>query len=252
MKPIQIENAWTHIERCQNCAIRHLVLFSDLQHKDFDYIHKPIDELQYNLGAIIYKQNEEMQFVFTIRSGLVKLVQKLADGSYRIVRILGQGDLLGIESLNHQLTEHTAITLDDVDLCRIPHSVITSLQHNSPRLHKSLLSRWQQTLAMADLWITQLSTGKIKFRVARLLLFLEKKSLTDSFFMPTCEDIGSMLGITTESVSKVTAEFKRNQWLFILKNNRARLNVKELKQLSHKAPPSSQGNIVAKPSNGGK
>ena len=231
MKAIQIEKAWTNVERCHNCAIRHLVLFSDLQHKDFDHIHKPIDELQYKLGSVIYKQNEELEFVYTIRSGLVKLVQKLPDGSDRIVRILGQGCLLGIESLNHKLTKHMAISMDHVDLCRIPHSVITSLQHNSPRLHQSLIARWQENLSMADLWITQLSTGKIKYRVARLLLLLDKKSVDDSFFMPTREDMGLMLGTTTESVSKVTAEFNRNQCLIISKKKRATLDVKELNQL---------------------
>ena len=233
MKDIQIKNAWSDVERCHNCAIRHLVLFSDLHHKDFDHIHKPIDEMQFKMGAIIYKQNEEMEFVYTIRSGLVKLIQNLPDGKDRIVRILGQGDLLGIESLNHKLTKHMAISMDNVDLCRIPNSVITSLQHNSPRLHKSLIDRWQENLAMADLWITQLSTGKIKYRVARLLLLLAKKSVKDSFFMPTREDIGLMLGATTESVSKVTAEFKRNQWLMISKSNEATLDAEELHELCH-------------------
>jgi len=231
MHKIQIKQAWTDVERCQNCAIRHLVLFSDLQLKDFEHIHKPIDEIQYKLGDVVYNQNEDMQFVYTIRSGLVKLVQNLPGGRVRIVRILGKGDLLGIESLNSQLTEHTAISLDKVDLCRIPHSVITSLQYNSPRLHKALIVRWQKTLAMADLWITQLSTGKIKCRVARLLLLLDKKYESESFLMPTREDIGLMLGITTESVSKTTAEFKRKQWLIISKDNRATLDVKALDHL---------------------
>lgn len=74
MKEAQIIKLWTDIERCHNCAIRHLVLFSDLQHKDFDHIHKPIDELQHQLGSIIYKQNEAMEFVYTIRSGLVHII----------------------------------------------------------------------------------------------------------------------------------------------------------------------------------
>ncbi len=231
MHKIQIKQAWTEVERCQHCAIRHLVLFSDLQRKDFELIHKPIDEIEYKLGDVIYKQNETMQFVYTIRSGLVKLVQSLPGGRPRIVRILGQGDLLGIESLNNQQTKHMAISLDKVDLCRIPHSVITSLQYNSPRLHKSLIVRWQKTLAMADFWITQISSGKIKCRVARLLLLLDKKSEGENFLMPTREDIGLMLGITTESVSKTTAEFKRQQWLMISKDNRATLDVKALEQL---------------------
>ncbi|MCP3851235.1 MAG: Crp/Fnr family transcriptional regulator [Gammaproteobacteria bacterium] len=231
MKDIQIKNAWTGVENCNNCAIRNQVLFSDLQKDDFDHIHKPIEEIQYGPGITIYEQDEIVENVYTIRSGLVKLIQSLPDGKSRIVRILGQGDLLGIESLHQQYTQHYAITLENVDVCRIPHSVISSLQHNSTRLHASLLSRWQETINIADLWITQLSTGKIKYRVARILLFLDEKTIGHHFFMPTREDIGAMLGITTESVSKVTAEFKRKQWLTISKDNQAEINATELKKL---------------------
>ncbi len=231
MKTLQIQKIWSNLERCQHCAIRHLVLFSDLQQSDFNYIHKPIEEMYFKTGSSIYNQHKTMEYVYTIRSGLVKLVQKLPNNSSRIVRILGQGDLLGIESLNQKHTYHTAICMDEVELCRIPHSAIISLQKNSPRLHQSLIARWQENLAMADLWITQLSTGKIKYRVARLLILLLQKSKKDAFFMPTREDIGLMLGITTESVSKVTAEFKRNKWLKISRNNYATLDIEPLKQL---------------------
>ncbi|MCU7835029.1 MAG: Crp/Fnr family transcriptional regulator [gamma proteobacterium symbiont of Taylorina sp.] len=228
MKTTQIGNAWKGAERCENCAIRHLVLFSDLQKSDFDQIHQPIDDISYKPGSIVYGQSDHMEFVYTIRSGLVKLVQYLPDGNLRIVRILGQGELLGIESLNTQVAEHKAITLDPVQLCRIPHSVITLLQQNSPGIHNALIARWQKMLNMADLWITQLSTGKIRTRVSRLLLLLSKNSLDDTFYMPTREDIGNILGITTESASKVTAEFKRNGWLKLLENNHAQVDENKL------------------------
>jgi len=228
MKTTQIRNAWKGVEHCENCAIRHLVLFSDLQQVDFDQIHLPIDDIHFKPGTVIYNQNDDIDYVYTIRSGLVKLVQYLPDGTLRIVRVLGQGELLGIECLNTQITEHKAITLDNVQLCRIPHAVIDRLQKNSPRIHNALIGRWQNMLSMADLWVTQLSTGKIRSRVARLLLLLSEKSVDGQMFMPTREDIGNILGITTESASKVTAEFKRNGWLTLLENNRARINEKQL------------------------
>lgn len=229
MKKTQINNAWQGSERCENCSIRHLVLFSDLQQSDFDQIHLPIGDVAYDPGSTIYEQGEHIEHVFTIRSGLVKLVQHLPDGKLRIVRILGQGELLGIESLDSQRAEHQAISLNQVQLCRIPHSVVSSLQQNSPRIHGALMERWKKTITMADLWITQLSTGKIKSRVARLLLLLKQNSQDeDSFYMPTREDIGNILGITTESASKVTAEFKRNGWLKLLANNQAWVDESQL------------------------
>lgn len=221
MKRITIENAWRGAERCKNCAIRHLVLFADLDHPDFDRIHYPIDDIEYPPGTRIYMQGEDMPFVYTVRSGLIKLIQQLPNGDYRIVRLLGQGDLVGLESLNGQPSGHEAITMDHVKVCRIPRSVIETLRRDTPRLHDQLIERWQKALNSADQWITHLSTGNAKVRVARLLLLLDNASEDDSFFLPTRDDMGAMLGITTESASKATAEFRRNSWLRPLPHNRA-------------------------------
>jgi len=224
----QIEKAWQGAERCKNCAVRHLVLFADLQHEDFDRIHHPIDDVEVKPGTRLYLQGSEMPFVYTIRTGLVKLEQHLANGDRRIVRILGQGDLAGLESLNGQPADHEAVTLDHVRVCRIPRSVIESLRRDTPRLHDALIRRWQKALSGADNWITRLSTGNTRRRVAQLLLLLDKNSEEDCFFLPTREDMGAMLGITTESASKATAEFRRNEWLKPQGQNRAWIDAKAL------------------------
>lgn len=221
MKTLQIENAWRGSERCKNCAIRHLVLFADLQQEDFDRIHHPIDDIEYAPGNRLYHQGDELPFVYTVRSGLIKLVQRLPNGDRRIVRLLSQGDLAGLETLNGQVADHDAITLDHARVCRIPRSVIEALRRDTPRLHNALMQRWQRALSGADNWITRLSTGNSRERVARLLLLLDQNSDDDSFFLPTRSDIGAMLGITTESASKATAEFRRNGWLRLMDNSRA-------------------------------
>ena len=228
MQTIKVGNSWDDAERCKSCGIREIVLFSDLKLSDFNKIHQPIDDVLYQSDSAIYEQSESIPFVYTIRSGLVKLIQYLDDGNYRIVRILGQGDLLGIESLNQQYTAHQAVTMGNVQLCCIPHSVINTLHHDTPRLHSALIEKWQDTIAKADRWITHLSTGKVKTRVIRLLLLLAETSKGETFFMPSREDIGSMLGITTESASKVTAELKRRGILKILKSHQVNVDIKQL------------------------
>ena len=230
MKNRTIENAWRGAERCKNCAIRHLVLFSDLTHDDFDRIHHPIDDIKFKPGSRIYLQGDEMPFVYTVRSGLIKLVQHLPNGDRRIVRILSQGDLAGLENLDGQPASHEAVTMDHVRVCRIPRSIIASLKRDTPRLHDALLQRWQKALSGAENWITRLSTGNAKSRVARLLLLLDENSEDDSFFLPTREDMGAMLGITTESASKMTAGFRRNGLLKPLQDHRACIDANELKK----------------------
>lgn len=228
MKQLKIESAWKGAERCKNCAIRHLVLFADIKQDQFDHLHLPIDDLEFEPGHRIYLQGDSIPFVYTIRSGLVKLVQRLPNGDRRIVRLLGQGDLAGLEGLEGQPMDHDAITMDHVTVCRIPKSVIETLRRDTPELHNALMQRWQKALSNANKWITRLSTGNSRERVARLLLILDETSGDDTFFLPTRDDMGAMLGITTESASKATAEFKRKEWLKPLKHNRAWIDSERL------------------------
>ena len=224
MKRTQIESAWHGAARCKNCAIRHLVLFADVKQEVFDHMHLPIDDIEYQPGHRIYLQGDILPFAYTIRSGMIKLVQRLPNGDTRIVRILGQGDLAGLESLDGSAMDHDAISMDHVKVCRIPKSVIEMLKRDSPEIHSALLQRWQKALTSANNWITRLSTGTSKARVARLLMLLHETSEDDSFFLPVREDMGDMLGLTTESVSKATAEFKRQGLLIEVHKQRACIN----------------------------
>jgi len=67
--------------------------------KDFSLIHRPIDDLSYPAGAYLYRQGSQGINLFTLRSGLVKLVQYLSDGTQRIVRLLHPGTIAGLDSL---------------------------------------------------------------------------------------------------------------------------------------------------------
>ena len=82
-----------------------------------------------------------------------------------------------------------------------------------PELHDELLSRWQRALNEADAWLTELSTGSARQRVARLLLRLSKQNDQRLCYLFSREDMGSMLGVTTETASRTIAEFKRQKLL---------------------------------------
>ena len=232
MQQPDIRAAWRGAERCRSCAIRHLVLFADLQQSDFDSIHQPIDDLEPAEGEALYRQGDQGASVFTIRSGLVKLIQRLPNGDRRIVRLLRQGDVAGLERTMDQPAEHDAIALAGVSVCRIPLSVVAALARDTPNLHRQLLQRWQRALSEADLWITHLSTGKALVRVARLLLYLQQSCAAEQFYLPTRDDMGAMLGVTTESASKAVAELRRRGLLVVEGSNRGRIAIDGLQAIA--------------------
>ena len=229
-KTVTLHSAWTGEADCRNCQLRNTVLFSGLEEDDFEKIHQPIDQYVMPPGSYLYRMGEKANHMYTVRSGSFKLVQYLPDGSQRIVRLARTTDITGLEALLDQDYQHDAIALQPSEVCKLPVPVIKKLSSENPNLHKELLNRWNLALTEADAWLTHLSTGSAKQRIARLLLHVfNNPDLSYPLF--SREDIGSMLAITTETSSRIIAEFKRKKLLVETAPQLYRLNVEELEAI---------------------
>lgn len=208
-KPTKSEDAWKGEADCMNCTIRESVLFSKLEESVFGRLHQPIEQITVDAGSTLYRSGQLGTQLYTLHHGLIKLVQYLPDGSQRIVRLTRDTDLIGLEALLGQTYQHDAIALQNCKLCMLPVQIVKQLGAENPALHTELLNRWQQALNEADSWLTELSTGSARQRVARLLLRLGRQNEDHSCTLFSREDMGSMLGVTTETASRTIAEFRR-------------------------------------------
>ncbi|MBP2299868.1 Crp/Fnr family transcriptional regulator [Azospirillum picis] len=222
--------AWRGLANCRGCGIRETALFADLTEADFGLIHLPIDEFTVAPGAALYHVGDEPSALYTVRSGLVKLVQYLPTGGQRIVRLLRPGDTAGLEAALGEPYRHTAVAIHPVLTCRIPRAVIQRLSDETQHLHQQLMRRWHRAVERADAFLVELGTGSARARVARLILTLADGREECDFFGR--EDVGAVLGITTETASRVVAELKRQDLLTELRPNRFRCDVAALRALA--------------------
>ena len=232
MKSIPVKKAWQGEADCRHCMVRNSALFAGLTEADFGKIHQPIDDIAVPVHGLLYRTGEHGSSVYTLRSGILKLVQYLPDGSQRIVRLLKDADTVGLEALIGQPYQHDAVALSPLEVCRIPVEIVERLSQQSPELHRELLSRWHRALAQADNWLTHFSTGTARQRVARLLLCLAESSADSSLRLFGREDIGAMLGITTETASRMIAEFKRQGMLKEQPGGKTRVDAQGLRPIA--------------------
>jgi len=230
--PLTDKDAWEGHADCLSCTLRASVLFAGLEEKDFENIHQPIDLYTLPPGATLYRAGEQGDRLFTIRAGILKLVQYLPDGTQRIVRLLRATDVTGLEVLLGQKYQHDAVVLHATQACSLPVSVVRALSMTNPKLHNELLNRWQKALVEADAWLTELSTGSAKQRVARLLLRLVRDERSSQCTLFSREDMGAMLGITTETASRTIAEFKRQSLLVETVPNSFLLDIRNLERIA--------------------
>lgn len=231
-KFISDKEAWEGHADCLSCTLRNSVLFAGLNESDFDQIHQPIDIYTLPAGSVLYRTGSRGDRMFTIRSGILKLVRYLPDGTQRIVRLLRATDVTGLEILLGQEYQHDAVVLQPAEACSLPITVVQALSQSNPALHRELLNRWQKALKEADAWLTELSTGSAKERIARLLLRLVVDTDSSECTLFSREDMGAMLGVTTETASRTIAEFKRKSLLIETRPNHFLLDIRNLEQIA--------------------
>lgn len=209
MKAGCTDKEWEGRANCLHCVIRDHVLFADLTIHELEKLVSPIECLTIAPNAILYRSGSNAEAIYTIRSGLIKLMQFLPNGSVRTVRLLRQFDNCGLEAILHQPYRHTAVAIAKTELCRIPAEVILALKKEDTDFCRQIFYRMQNSLNEADRFIIEFSTGSAESRLARLLLFLAESSQNSCFNKIAREDIASSLGITIETASRIMADFKR-------------------------------------------
>jgi CRP/FNR family transcriptional regulator, anaerobic regulatory protein len=209
MIPIKTESAWRGTADCRTCGIRDMVLFADLHEEDFNLIHAPIDDMEYVAGHSLVRMGETATSLYTLRAGMVKLVRNTVDGRQRIVRVLRSGDVIGLEALMGPTYDSDAIALTNIKVCRLPLQVIQRLNRETPRLHQRLLEKWHRSLKEADDWLADLNFGNARQRVAGLILKMRSEHDAAVSTLFSREDMGAMLDLKLETVSRTLNAFIR-------------------------------------------
>lgn len=194
----------------------------------------------YPASATLFRQGGHHQRVYLVRDGLVKLVRHLPNGRARIVGLFGPGTLLGAppNTTPGATNPHSAQSVGPVDAEYWPGRQLKRLRDERPERYIELLECLYEHLSQADLWIAEFSTGRIKSRVARLVLFLEQleHDLEPGVVaLLTCQDMGDILGVTPESVSRVIAGLKRTGLLVPVAEDRKehfRCDLERLRELA--------------------
>lgn len=208
---------WVGRAHCGKCHIRRLMLFSELPDNAFDHLLQPIDHFIYASGSILYEANTHKKFIYSIRRGMVKLVNITENGTNRIVRLMGPGSVVGLELLDGAVGyHHTAIAIGQVDLCKIPVTTVKQLEGEHTELYVHVGEQLQNQLDLADQWIVALGTGSARQRVAQLVLVLSEcyADKDGAFILLSGEDMAAMIGTSVETVSRIIAEFKRKKIIY--------------------------------------
>ncbi len=226
---------------CLTCPVRNRSIFSDIPEETLEETIKDFHTsvVTYDSGESIFRQfDDSSESAYTLRKGLIKITKDLPDGRIQIVRILVAGDLFGFDGFADETYNHTATALTDCEVCRLPLNDLAVLRSNQKEIDRSMMARFIKNLRQTEDMVLELGAKKAPEKLATFILNLSladnnsklKEDSQDSWLnLPLSRtEIGSLLGLTIETVSRFLSDWKRKGYI---KESKGTIQIVDLKGL---------------------
>ncbi|BFM11561.1 fumarate/nitrate reduction transcriptional regulator Fnr [Simiduia litorea] len=192
-------------------------------------------------GDYLFRAGEVFSSVYAVRSGSIKSLTLSDTGEEQITGFFLPGEVMGLDGIGHSKHTNSAIALETSAVCEIPFSQMTELSLKLPTLQNHFFQLMSREITHEQQLVTLLSKNTAEERVASLLLSIssrhQRRQLSGTRFRLSMSraDIGSFLGLTVETVSRV---FSRLQKLGVIEVDKKEIDVKDLNLLKASASSS--------------
>lgn len=171
-------------------------------------------------GHVLFREGEQGDCLYVIRTGKVKLGRRSVDGRENLLSVLGPGEMFGELSLfDPGPRTATATAVSDVVLYELSHTELLGWLERFPTVARYLLGALAQRLRRTNEALADLVFSDVPGRVAKALLDLAERFGTE---VPegirvshdlTQEELAQLVGASRESVNKALADFSARGWV---------------------------------------
>ena len=167
-------------------------------------------------GEHLLSAGDEFKCIYAIRRGFFKTSTVDRCGREQVTGFFMGGELLGIDGLGNGRCQGNAIALEDSEVCAMPYELIESIGRDVPSLQRRLHSVLAREIVRDHGIMLLLGSMSGEERLATFLLNLSRRfvvrgySGSDFLLRMTRVEIGSYLGLTLETISRLFSAFDRN------------------------------------------
>ena len=208
------------IESCVVCEMRTRYIFCDLSEHDLQAFESIRHTIAYPKDVVLFAEGQKPRGIFVLCKGRVKLSLCAPDGKTLIMKIVEPGELLGLSAaISNKVYEVTAETIDPCQLTFVRRDDFLSFlrQHSEACLRVACQLAEKYTSACREVHSLHYS-HTAEEKLATLLLDWSARngagageSHTGVKLSLTHEEMGQMIGMTRETVSRTLAELKKRQ-----------------------------------------
>ena len=203
----------THLSRvpthCGACNLREVCLPCGMART----AHALLDDVVYTRrrikrGESLYRTGSTFDSLYAVRTGFFKSRVMLEDGRDQVTGFHMAGEILGMDGIGTEAHTTDLIALEDSDVCVIPYAHL-----EQPELQRQLHKVMSRELVRDQGVMMLLGTMRAEERLAAFLLNLSQRFLARGYspsefhLRMTRDEIGSYLGLSLETVSRLFSRF---------------------------------------------
>ena len=197
-------------------VLRTVPIFSELSDEDITSLAKLAARKRYPKDTVVFFENEEGDFFFTITEGRIKVTILGDDGREVILSVLGPGDFFGeMALLDNEPRSATAIAVEESELLSLHRNDFQTVLNDNKSITSALIRVLSARLRRANHQISTLALLDVYGRVARVIVDMareEGKRLRDgriAFRRATHQEIANRIGTTRETVTRMLKDLER-------------------------------------------
>ncbi len=166
-------------------------------------------------GERLFCTNDRFNAIYAVRSGIFKTSVNDAAGREQVTGFHMGGDLLGLEGYFNGACACSAIALEDSQVCAMPAASIEAAALHIPALRQRIHVAMAGEITRSQRMHLMLASMSGEQRLASFLLDMSRRFLGRGYsgssftLRMTRAEIGSYIGLTLETVSRLFSAFQR-------------------------------------------
>ncbi len=224
---------------CSTCVMGQFCLPHALTNEELDRVGELVkNRTKLKKNDRLYQHGEKMSAIYNIRFGSLKSEYSTEDGHRQVVGFHLPGDMVGLDSLDNNIHQTTAIAMEDSEACIIKFDEFESLSHQIPSIAKHLQSNLSREIGKAYHHVLSLGHDKAQEKLVYFILDLsDRKNFRGAngleFELKMGRDeIASFLGMEIETVSRTLTKLIKAELIEVSYRHLKIINMNGLRILS--------------------
>ncbi len=200
---------------CDTCAVRNRAICSALEPAELNSLNAIGRRRTLEAGEPLIWEGDDSILVANVIDGILKLSTGTEDGREQIVGVVYPADFIGRPF--GATTRHSVTALTDARVCVFARADFDRFAGEHPGLEHKLLQRTLAELDRTRSWMLLLARKSAEEKIATFLLDMSERlaeggaAPLDRFDLPfSRQQIGDVLGLTIETVSRQMTKLKRD------------------------------------------